>query len=108
MLFSTKIGSADISKHLHLVNSANALIGKLFGLKIVTFFSTILNMCFRYSKELSGRDDSFEYPRHMFQSREKNVNYFNYAQNFCVRGNGIHVGHKSKFMSRLTGTHVQV
>ena len=69
MLFSTKNGLAGISKHLHLVNSANALIGKLFGLNVVNFFLTILNMSFRYSKELSGRDDSFEYPQHMFRSR---------------------------------------
>ena len=32
-------------------------------------------MCFGYSKELSHRDGSFEYPQHMFWLRNKKNNF---------------------------------
>ena len=47
---------------------------KKFNRKIgIIFLSISLNMCFGCSKEpsRSDRDDSFEYPQHMFWSRNK-------------------------------------
>ena len=47
--------------------------------KIVNIFLFIsFNICFGCSKELSHRDDTFEYPQHMFWLRSKKIN-FNYA-----------------------------
>ena len=47
--------------------------------KIVNIFLFIsFNICFGCSKELSHRDDTFEYPQHMFLLRSKKIN-FNYA-----------------------------
>ena len=47
--------------------------------KIVNIFLFIsFNICFGCSKELSHRDETFEYPQHMFWLRSKKIN-FNYA-----------------------------
>ena len=44
--------------------------------KIVIIFLPIgLNMCFGCPKEQSHRDDSFEYPQHMFWLRNKKNNF---------------------------------
>ena len=42
---------------------------------VIIFISISLNMCFGYSKELSHRDRSFEYPQHMFWLRNKKNNF---------------------------------
>ena len=38
---------------------------------MIIFLSISLNMCFRFSKEMS----SFEYPQHMFSLRNKKNNF---------------------------------
>ena len=49
---------------------------KKLSVKIVIIFLSIsLNMCFGCSKELSHRDSSFEYPKHMFCLRNKKNNF---------------------------------
>ena len=51
-------------------------INKNFGHKIVNIFLSVsLNICFGCLKERSYRDDSLEYPQHMFWLRNKKVNF---------------------------------
>ena len=50
------------------------LIDKIFVHKVeIIFLRLRLNISFCCSKELSCRDGSFEYPQHMFWSRNKKV-----------------------------------
>ena len=42
---------------------------------MIIFLSISLNMCFGCSKELSHRDSSFVYPKHMFWLKNKKTNF---------------------------------
>ena len=55
----------------------SAQINKMFERKIMNILLfSILNICFGYSKELSHRESSFNYPQHVLI--EKNENIFKY------------------------------
>ena len=51
------------------------------------FLSISFNICFGCSKESSRRDDSFEYPQHMFWLRNKTIKVFD--NKLISRGLGI-------------------
>ena len=63
---------------------------ELFELKIVIIFlATHLNVCFWFSKEPSHRGGSFEYPQHMFSSRNKKIDFqlptIIWGHDYCIR-----------------------
>ena len=64
-----RVCSLFISNSLRYLykNMGSAQISKMLEHEIVNIllFSS-LNICFGYSKKLSHRDSSFEYPKHMF------------------------------------------
>ena len=49
---------------------------------MITFLSISLNMCLGCSKKPSHRDDSFEYPQHMFCLRNKKNNFQSHTLNW--------------------------
>ena len=53
--------------------------GKKMGKIVIILVSINFSMCFGCSKEPSHRDDSFEYPQHMFWLCNKKNGFWNYT-----------------------------
>ena len=64
-----------IKLRLHANDDHRSRLKKIIGRKIVNIFLSIsFSICFGCSKEPSHRDGSFEYPKHMFWKRNKEIN----------------------------------
>ena len=80
-------------KHWH----TKGQLSKHFYYKIAIIFLPIsLNMCFGCSKEPSHRDDSFEYPQHMFWLRNKKNNFL---LHILIWGPGTHFQKGAQWLS---------
>ena len=79
--FKAHVLSTDLN-HCIITIQAQNYVNKMFQRKFENIFlPMIFSICFGCSKEPSQREGSFEYPQHMFWSRNKEISFLLHTLN---------------------------